>query len=161
MDRGDRPLKFLPKVVFVKFPDATWTLPGCAEQGVYPIVPRTGTWFLDHGRTHPVLKVMRKQLPLAPAFAITAHAAQGQTLKAAIIDLQSGRGTSPIAAYVALTRMARTPDYLICCDFPLEPFTKGPPKGPELRLKTLRGEHVDSKSVVDKHTSSGRCSGGG
>ena len=102
---------------------------------------------------------MRRQLPLAPAFAITAHAAQGLTLKAAIIDLRIGRDMSPAAAYVALTRVARTSDYLDCCDFPLEPFTKGQPKGPELLLETLRGVHIDWKALKNKHMLSKRCSG--
>ena len=62
--------------------------------GVYPIKPKRGAWFLDEGRKHTVLKISRQQLPLAPAFAMTAHAAQGQTLPAAIIDLQIGKGTS-------------------------------------------------------------------
>ena len=48
-------------------------------------------------------------------------------------------------------------DLLICCDFPREPFTKGPPKGPELLLKTLRGEHVDWEAVEERHTLSKRC----
>ena len=156
---GVRSLVLLPKVVFVRFPDASWTLPGLSEKGVYPIVPRKGSWFLDHGRPHPVLRVTRRQLPLAPAFAITAHAAQGQTLKAAIIDLHIGRDTSPIAAYVALTRVARISDLLIYRDFPLDSFTKGPPEGPELLLTTLRGEHVDWKAVEDKHTPSNKCTG--
>ncbi len=52
------------------------------EEGLYPIKPKRGAWFLDKGRKHPVLKISRQQLPLAPAFAMTAHAAQGQTLPA-------------------------------------------------------------------------------
>ena len=151
----------LPKDVFVKFPGATWILPGLSEKCVYPIVPRKGCWFLDHGAPPRALRVMRRQLPLAPAFAITAHAAQGQTLKAAIINLLVNRGPSLRAAYVALTRVAKTSDVLISCDFSRKPFTKGPPRGPEVLLNKLRGEHVDSESVVDKQTSSGRCSGGG
>ena len=147
MANGVRLLVLLPEVVFVRFPGATWKLPGLSEECVYPIVPRTASWFLDHGSRRPALRVMRRQLPLAPAFAITSHTAQGQTLGAAIIGLRVGRNVSLAAAYVALTRVTRTPDFLICCDFPLEPFTKGQPKGPELLLKTLRGEHIDWKAV--------------
>ena len=108
-----------------------------------------------------MLKVTRRQLPLAPAFAITAHAAQGQTLKKAIVDLQIGRGTSPIAAYVALTRVASLQDLLIYRDFPLDLYTQGPPEGPELLLKTLRGEYVDWAAVEEKHTPSHSCTGCG
>ena len=104
---GERILDKLPLAVFLKFPRATWRLPCLSEPGLYPIQPRTSMWFLDKGRKHPMLGVHRKQLPLAPAFAITAHASQGQTLLAAIIDMMIGRGTSPIAACVALTRVRR------------------------------------------------------
>ena len=159
MEDGVQRLTKLPKVVFVKFPDATWTLPGLDEPGLYPIQPKPGKWFLDKGRKHPVLKITRRQLPLAPAFAITAHAAQGQTLKAAIVDLQIGRGTSPIASYVALTRVARREDLLIFRPFARELFTQGPPEGPELLLQTLRGEHVDWTAIEKKHTPSRLCAG--
>ena len=84
----------LPKVVFVKFlakdgEELTWTLPGQSEPGVYPIVPMKKDWYLDKGRLHPVVHIKRRQLPLTPAFAMTAHAAQGQTFsKGAIVDLK-------------------------------------------------------------------------
>ena len=47
---GVRSLVLLPKVVFVRFPDASWTLPGLSEKGVYPIVPRKGSWVSTAGR---------------------------------------------------------------------------------------------------------------
>ena len=65
---------------YVKFLDAEWTLDGAQEPGLYPIVPETRKWFLDKGRKYSVLEVQRKQIPLVPAFAITAHASQGKTL---------------------------------------------------------------------------------
>ncbi|CAE7375727.1 unnamed protein product [Symbiodinium microadriaticum] len=67
----------LPKAVLVEFPGATFQLPGLAK-GVYPITPQRRTWFLDEGRKRPCLAVTRKQLRLLPAFAMTAHQAQGQ-----------------------------------------------------------------------------------
>ena len=74
------------------------------ENGLYPIVQKSGSWFLDKGRQHPVLKITRKQIPLAPAFAMTAHASQGQTFKGgAIVDLCIGKGSNPLG---------------ICCDDP-------------------------------------------
>ena len=76
--------------------------------GLDPIVPRTGKWYLDSGRNYPMLKISRRQLPLAPAFAMTARACQGTTLPAAIVDMQSGRGS-----YVALTRTEMREDLLI------------------------------------------------
>ena len=77
-----------------------------------------------------MLKITRRQLPLAPAFARTAHAAQGQTLDAAIVDLQIGRGTSPISSYVALTRVKTRADLLIHRPFDHSLFTQGTLEGP-------------------------------
>ena len=90
-----------------------------------------------------MLKISREQLPITPAFAITAHGSQGQTLQAAIVDLQIGRGTNPISSYVAMTRVRSREDLLIYRQFDRSLFTQGSPEGPELLLKTLRGEQVD------------------
>ena len=82
-----------------------------------------------------MLKVSRTQLPLAPAFAMTALAAQGQTLKkGAIVDLRLGKGTKAIANYVALTRVKSRRDLLIYRPLDLEPFQQGQLRGPELLL---------------------------
>ena len=76
-----------PSIVYVKFKGAEWQLEGVEEPGVYPIVPRTGEWWLDRGRKVTVLKVKRTQLPLTPAYAMTAHSSQGKTLQAVLLDL--------------------------------------------------------------------------
>ena len=154
---GVRILSKLPKVAFVKFEGATWTLPGLTEPGLYPVCPKKSSWFLDKSRKVPRLKISRQQLPLAPAFAITAHASQGQTLFAAIVDLQIGSGTKPISSYVALTRVRELLDLLIYRAFDRHLFTKGCAEGPELLLKTLRGEYVDWRAIEEKHTPSKRC----
>ena len=86
----DRVLTKLPKAVIVHFHGEDWHIKGMEEPGMYPIRPTRQQWYLDKNRKKPVLSVHRRQLPLAPAFAMTAHAAQGQTLPAAIIDLQLG-----------------------------------------------------------------------
>ena len=70
------------------------------------------------------LKVARQQLPPAPAFALTVHASQGQTLVAAIVDLQIGSGMSPMSSYVALTRVRSREDLLIYRPFEQELFTR-------------------------------------
>lgn len=154
---GKRVLNHLPLVVFVKFPEATWRLPSLDEDGLYPIKPKNGHWFLDKGRKHSVLKITRQQPPLAPAFAMTAHAAQGQTLEAAIIDLQIGKGTSPISSYVALTRVKRKEALLIYRAFERKLFTGGPLQGPELLLKVLRGESVDWDAIEAEYTPRAAC----
>ena len=122
---GKRILSKLPKVIFVKFKNKNgkeldWTLEGMSEPGLYPIVPVKRDWYLDKGCLHPVLKITRQQLPLMPAFAMTAHSAQGQTFShGAIVDLKLGGSSSAMASYVAITRVERRQYLLIYRLFPL------------------------------------------
>ena len=159
-DEDGRILERIPKVVFVRFDEevvsdgkvtrqtCTWEIDGVGRPGVYPIEPCTRKWFLDQRRKpKPLLGVWRKQLPLAPAFATTAHAAQGQTLEAAIVDLQLGRGVGILASYTAITRVRRREDMLIFRPFDLAPLQRGPPRGPDLLLRVLRGEKIDWKAI--------------
>lgn len=129
------------------------------EPGVYPIQPKTRGWHLDQRREKPQLLIRRYQLPLAPAFAITAHASQGQTLRAAILELQLGRGVSAIASYVAMTRLRNLEDLLIFREFDREVFCQGPLEGPTLLLKKLRGEDIDWEAIEAKLTPKTRCHG--
>ena len=152
-----RILKRLPNIVFVKFydkdgNDLPWTLPGMTEKGVYPIVPVKRDWFLDKGRLHPVLRIKRRQLPLTPAFAMTAHAAQGQTFsKGAIVDLKLGGNSTAMSSYVALTRVERRSDLLIYRPFSAHPFQQGQRPGMDLLLKVWRGENIDWAAIELQH----------
>ena len=94
---------------------------------------------------------------MAPAFSWTAHTAQGQTLKAAIVDMQIGAGTSPMASYVSFTRVKKMQDLLIFRPFDRELFNQGNLEGPLLLLKVLRGEVVDWEAVEAKHLPSNIC----
>ena len=151
---GQRPLKKLPRVVFVKFLDAEgkelpWRLRGLPENGLYPIVPRKRTWYLDKSRKYPELEISRHQLQLAPAYAITSHASQDQTLEdGAIVDLRTGKGTSPISSYVAMARVKSRNKLLIYRPFEREFFTQGGAEGPELLMKKLRGDAIDWKTII-------------
>ena len=119
------------------------------EVGVYPVRSITREWFLDQSRKHPVLKVKRHQLPLAPGFAMTAHSSQGATLEAAIVDLQIPITASWITIYVALSRVRRADDLLIFREFDKEQLQHGDPLGPCTLLKKLRGEHIDWAVIRD------------
>ena len=105
------------------------------------------------------MKITRRQLPLAPAFAVTAHTAQGQTKDSAIVDLQISKGTSPIASYVAMTRVEKKENVLIYRPFERNLFTGGPVEGPATLLKVWRGENVDWKALEDKHIPKRECTG--
>ena len=115
--------------------------------------------YLDKARKYPQLAVKRHQLPLAPAFSWTAHTAQGQTLPAAIVDMQIGTGTSPMSSYVAFTRVKKMEDLLIFRPFDLDLFNQGNLEGPELLLKILRGENIDWEAVEQNHMPSHICCG--
>ena len=67
---------------------------------------------MDSGRAYSRLKNIREQLPLSPAFAMTAHASQGQTLPKAIVDLCLSNESNSIASYVALSRVRSQSDIL-------------------------------------------------
>ncbi len=77
---------------------------------------------------------------------------QGQTLRAAIIDLQIGRGVSAIASYVAMMRLRMISDLLIYRMFDREVFTQDEPEGLALLLRKLRGESVDWDAIEQKYT---------
>ena len=132
-----------PSIVYVKFEDADWQLDGTPEPGIYPVWPVKRAWFLDAGREKPVLKVTRLQVPLTPAFALTAHASQGKTLPAAMADLNVDRRTDVTFGTVATSRVRGREDFLILRPFPQWLYQRGAPEGPKLLLDTLRGENVD------------------
>ena len=125
---------------------------GIDRLGVYLVFLCKQSWFLDQHRTFPRLKVERWQIPLAPAYAITAHSSPGRTLRAAIIDLQLGRGVNRISSYVAMTRVRNRSDLLIYRPFDKDVFSQGPPQGPSLLLQHLRGEHIYWKAIEAEHT---------
>ncbi|CAK0877809.1 unnamed protein product [Prorocentrum cordatum] len=166
---GETILKKTPKVIFVLFDEGDdgkggrkpckWTIGGLRTPGLHPVVPQKKEWFVDKGRPRPRLKVKRRQFPLAPAFGVTAHAAQGQTFKeGVIVDLSIGGGTSPLSSYVALTRVQRREDMLIFRPFDIAPYQKkGERKGPGLLLRTLRGEDLDWEAIELEFMPSGRC----
>ena len=128
------------------------------EEGVYPIRnKKTSSRNLDKGRKIPIVKIARQQLPLAQAFALTVHAAQRQTMLAAIVDLQIGRGTSPISSYVAITRVEGRESLLIYRPFDQSLFTKGPQEGTHVLLLLLLGARIDCAAFEEMYTLQRRC----
>ena len=123
-----------------------------------PLEPHlvSGCWSQEQNK---VMAVGRYQVPLAPAFAITAHASQGQTLNAAIVDLQQGNGVSVIASYVAITRVRCRADLIIYRPFDRQVFSGGPLLGPSTLLKQLRGETIDWEEIQDRLQPRQRCGG--
>ncbi|CAF4167889.1 unnamed protein product, partial [Rotaria sordida] len=65
-----------------------------------------------------ILSIKRRALPLVPAYCITTHKSQGQTLNKVVIDLKLPNETDDIAAiYVPLSRVKQLADLVILRHF--------------------------------------------
>jgi hypothetical protein len=69
-----------------------------------------------HQQSHKKCVIKRTQVPIMPAFAMTAHKAQGQTLSKVIVDLQGCSGSE--SPYVMVSRVTSLSGLAI-----LRPFT--------------------------------------
>ncbi|CAJ1431386.1 unnamed protein product, partial [Effrenium voratum] len=146
-----------PTCVYVKFDGAAWQLDGAPEPGLYPVYPARKVWKLDAKRKKPVLKIARTQLPLALAYAITAHGSQGKTLPAALVDFNVDKRTDVTFGTVAASRVRSRKDVLILRPFERWLYTRGAPEGPALLLQQLRGEEVDWEAFRETKAPSATC----
>ncbi len=78
-------------------------------------------------------------------------------MPAAIVDLVIGKDMTPVTNYIALSRLKRREDVLIYREFPAETMRKGPPEGPTLLLRVLRGEPVDWDALTQQRMPKKRC----
>lgn len=84
------------------------------------------------------ITVKRKGLPLIPAYSITTHKSQGQTLPKIVIDLNMPPGIVEVAsAYVPLSRVQQLTDLVILRDFSINALRVKPSKGQIAELKRL------------------------
>ena len=148
-------LQEMVQVVWVEVLDAGWALPDLPA-GTYPIKPTRGSWFVDKQNKTPQLLVHRQQLPLLPAFACTANAAQGGNWQKAIADVNIASGMSPQAAYVALSRVPCRTDIWILRPFPRHMFARKGRIGPDLLLQKLRGETINWQNITEQLMSNKR-----
>ena len=82
---------------------------------VNDLVPKTTN---SNATKKAMLSIKRRALPLVPAYCITTHKSQGQTLGKVVIDLKLPNETDDIAAvYVPLSRVKRLTDLLILRHF--------------------------------------------
>ena len=149
----------LPACILVRFKTkTTWRVEGIDEDNVFPVAPQKKPWYLDKGRKRPVLRVTRKQFPLAPGFATTAHAAQGQTCKEGVVmDTHIGEAGDPLTAYIALTRVQDRYGLFVYRPFPAAPFQKGAKVGRELLLRFWGGEKMDWSALRAKYRDERQC----
>eukprot|EP00438_Fugacium_kawagutii_P013325 Skav213524 [mRNA] locus=scaffold1184:334:2472:- [translate_table: standard] len=149
----------LPSCILVRFKTkATWRVEGLDEDNVFPVMPQKKPWHLDKGRRRPLLRITRKQFPLSPGFATTAHAAQGQTYaEGAVVDMHIGDAGDPLTAYIALTRVKDRHGLFVYRPFPAGPFQKGAKVGRELLLRFWAGENLDWSALRAKYRDEKHC----
>ena len=150
----------LPTAVHVQFKTKRkWRVKGMGDDCILPVAPVRRAWHLDHRRKYPKLKVSRRQLPLCPYFAITAHAAQGLTMReGAVADIAIRPGDDPLTCYVAVTRVEGRERLLIFRPFALAPFQRGDDAGRNLLLQVWRGEAIDWERIREQYVVEKACS---
>ena len=156
---GEWALTKLPQVIYVHFPGATWTVGADLGQGVYPLTPASRTFLVNRNTK---VKARRTSFFLVPDFAYTAYMIQGQSLTAAFVDLVHGELLEKaeeelyVAAYVMLSRAKYLENLWILRPFGLSLFNRGPPSGPHLLMRKLRGELsvAEAEAELDKYTKS-------
>ena len=85
-----------------------------------------------------VFSIKRRALPLVPAYSITTHKSQGQTLNKVVIDLKLPSGNDDIAAiYVPLSRVKRLTDLIILRPFDYQILLTKPSKSQMAEIERL------------------------
>ncbi|CAF1193659.1 unnamed protein product [Adineta steineri] len=93
-----------------------------------------------------MLSIKRRALPLVPAYCITTHKSQGQTLSKAVIDLKLPNETEDIVAvYVPLSRLKRLIDVAILRPFDYEVLRIKPSKSQVAEIERLDKLYIDTR----------------
>lgn len=94
-----------------------------------------------------ILSIKRRALPLVPAYCITTHKSQGQTLNRVVIDLKLPNETDDIAAvYVPLSRVKRLDDLVILRHFEQKVLLMTPSKSQDTEMKRLDKLYSDTQT---------------
>ncbi len=149
LENGESLLDRLPLVIYIHFPEATWTI-GKLPQGVYPLRSKSRTWKVNK-YTH--IKARRTGYLLIPDFGSTAHMIQGATLDAAFWGCQDAAGkvsmACQISGYVILSRVKELWSIFILQAFSPCLFIRGPPKGPDRLIRKLRGDITAEQAMEE------------
>ena len=94
-----------------------------------------------------LLSVKRRALPLVPAFCITTHKSQGQTLSKVVIDLKLPNETDDIAAvYVPLSRLKRLADLIILRHFDYKVLLIKPSRSQVAEMERLDKLYLETQA---------------
>ena len=92
------------------------------------------------------LSIKRRALPLVPAYSITTHKSQGQTLSNVVIDLKLPNVTDEIAAiYVPLSRVKRLTDLIILRHFDYKILLTKPTKSQLAEIERLDKLYIETQ----------------
>jgi len=100
------------------------------------------TMTFTHPHSHKRCSIKRTQLPIMPAFAITAHKSQGNTLESAILDIESCHSIE--AVYVMLSRVKSSDRIRILRPFQRSKITSR--LSEDLRNEFKRLDHLSQSS---------------
>ena len=138
--RYERVLSHMPRVIYIRFQHATWTIHPQLGHKVFPLRPGPRVWSRDKKGN---AKVRRVGFALVPDFGGTAHSYQGATLNAAIVDClemdQTPRALDMLTSYVSLSRVRQADTLLLMQPYAPALFQRGCPPGPHLLMQRLRG----------------------
>ncbi|CAF5039162.1 unnamed protein product [Rotaria sp. Silwood1] len=94
-----------------------------------------------------ILSIKRRALPLVPAYCITTHKSQGQTLNNVVIDLKLPNETDDIAAvYVPLSRVKRLVDLVILRRFDYKVLLIKPSKSQLAEMERLDKLYINTQT---------------
>lgn len=94
-----------------------------------------------------ILSVKRHALPLVPAYCLTTHKSQGQTLNKVVIDLKLPNETDDIAAvYVPLSRVKRLTDLVILRYFDYKVLLIKPSKSQLAEIERLDKLYLETQA---------------
>ncbi|CAF1233900.1 unnamed protein product [Rotaria magnacalcarata] len=94
-----------------------------------------------------ILSIKRRALPFVPAYCITTHKSQGQTLNKVVIDLKLLNETDDIVAvYVPLSRVKRLTDLIILRQFDYKVLLIKPSKSQIAEIERLDKLYLDTQT---------------
>jgi len=101
---------------------------------------------LNTKKLKTTITVKRRGLPLVPAYSITTHKSQGQTLPKIVIDLNMPPGVVEVAsAYVPLSRVQQLTDLVVLQDFSITALQVKPSKRQIAEMNRLAGIFEETK----------------
>ena len=141
-------LKFIPPQLLVKLRDSHPDRLSLHEfeTNVIPIVPKEVRIQLKLGTTSRSFKT--RQLPLAPAYAVTNYRVQGETCDIVLADLRPpfGAPVDPADGYVQISRATKLEKLFILRPFPITALQK--PPSPALLVDEQRCRHLQLQTIA-------------